>query len=135
MQNIEKIYEEYSNAVYKYLFCLTGKEDIAEELTQETFVIALKKINKYIPFVFLFYEGTSDIIFAKTMSRVGKENAAAQSLYERKTEMAAFLSEFIVEFVELVILAGVAIGAIFCGKKLRDRKDAKKAGQLQQDTK
>lgn len=74
-------------------------------------------------------------MFAKTMSRVGKENAAAQSLYERKTEMAAFLSEFIVEFVELVILAGVAIGAIFCGKKLRDRKDAKKAGQLQQDTK
>ena len=47
MQNIEKIYEEYSNAVYKYLFCLTGKEDIAEELTQETFVIALKKINKF----------------------------------------------------------------------------------------
>ena len=49
--------------------------------------------------------------------------------------MAAFLSEFITEFVELVILAAVAIGAIFCGKKLRDRKDAKKAEELQQETK
>ncbi len=46
--------------------------------------------------------------------------------------MTAFLSEFIVEFVELVILAGVAVGAIFCGKKLRDRKDAKKAQQAGQ---
>ena len=74
-------------------------------------------------------------MFAKTMSRAGKMDAAAQSLYERKTEMAAFLSEFITEFAELVILIAVAIGAIFCGKKLRDRKDAKKAGELQQDTK
>ena len=49
--------------------------------------------------------------------------------------MAAFISEFIVEFVELVILAGVAIGAIFCGKKLRDRKDAKKAAESIQETK
>ncbi len=49
--------------------------------------------------------------------------------------MAAFLGEFIVELVELVILAGIAIGAIFCGKKLRDRKDAKRADQPQQETK
>ena len=49
--------------------------------------------------------------------------------------MAAFLGEFITEFAELVILAGVAVGAIFCGKKLRDRKDAKKASQPQQETK
>lgn len=30
----------------KYLFCLTGKEEIAEELTQETFAIAVKEIKK-----------------------------------------------------------------------------------------
>ena len=47
MQNIEKIYEQHSNTVYKYLFCLTGKEDIAEEFTQETFAIAVKEINKF----------------------------------------------------------------------------------------
>lgn len=47
MQNIEEVYKEYSNTVYKYLFCLTGKEDIAEDLTQETFAIAVKEIKKF----------------------------------------------------------------------------------------
>lgn len=47
MQDIEKVYEQYSNTVYKYLFCLTGKEEIAEELTQETFAIAVKEIKKF----------------------------------------------------------------------------------------
>lgn len=47
MQNIEEIYKEHSNAVYKYLFCLTGSEDLSEELTQETFSIAVKEIKKF----------------------------------------------------------------------------------------
>ena len=47
MQNIEEIYKQYSNTVYKYLFCLTDKEDIAEELTQETFAIAVKEIQRF----------------------------------------------------------------------------------------
>ena len=47
MQDIEEIYKQHSNTVYKYLFCLTGKEDIAEEITQETFAIAVKEIYKF----------------------------------------------------------------------------------------
>lgn len=47
MQNIEEIYKQHSNTVYKYLFCLTGKEEVAEELTQETFAIAVKEIYKF----------------------------------------------------------------------------------------
>ena len=47
MQNIEEVYKEYSNTVYKYLFCLTRKEEITEDLTQETFAIAIKQINKF----------------------------------------------------------------------------------------
>ena len=47
MQNMDEIYKQYSNTVYKYLFCLTHSEDTAEELTQETFAIAVKKINKF----------------------------------------------------------------------------------------
>lgn len=47
MQNMKEIYEEYSNTVYKYLFCLTHSEDTAEDLTQETFAIAVKEINKF----------------------------------------------------------------------------------------
>lgn len=47
MQNIEEIYKNHSNAVYKYLFCLTNNEDLSEDLTQETFAIAVKEINKF----------------------------------------------------------------------------------------
>ena len=47
MQNIEDVYKQYSSTVYKYLFCLTNNEDIAEDLTQETFTIAVKEINKF----------------------------------------------------------------------------------------
>lgn len=47
MQDIEKVYIENFNMVYKYLFCLTHNTDIAEELTQETFCIAVKYINKF----------------------------------------------------------------------------------------
>ena len=47
MQDMEEIYKEYSNTIYKYLFCLTKNEDISEELTQETFAIAVKEINRF----------------------------------------------------------------------------------------
>lgn len=47
MQNIEQIYKEYSKMVNKYLFCLTRDSDVAEELTQETFYKAIKKLDTY----------------------------------------------------------------------------------------
>lgn len=48
MQNIEEIYKQYSKTVYKYVFCLTdGNHDLTEEITQETFVIAVEKINEF----------------------------------------------------------------------------------------
>jgi len=47
MQDIEKIYKEYFETVYKYLFCLTHNSDLAEELTQETFYKAVQKIDSF----------------------------------------------------------------------------------------
>ncbi|MBQ9341380.1 MAG: sigma-70 family RNA polymerase sigma factor [Lachnospiraceae bacterium] len=47
MQPIEEIYREYASMVYKYLISLTRDEDLAEELTQETFYQAIKSSNKY----------------------------------------------------------------------------------------
>ena len=47
MQDIEQIYKQYFDTVNKYLFCLTRNNDIAEELTQETFCRALKNLNKF----------------------------------------------------------------------------------------
>ncbi|MCI9039183.1 MAG: sigma-70 family RNA polymerase sigma factor [Clostridia bacterium] len=47
MQNMEKVYKQYFETVNKYLFCLTHDSDISEELTQETFYKAIKKIDTY----------------------------------------------------------------------------------------
>lgn len=47
MQSIEEVYKMHSNTVYKYLFCLTQDEALSEDLTQETFLIAVENINKF----------------------------------------------------------------------------------------
>lgn len=47
MQEIEQIYEKYYTVVYKYLLCLAKNQDIAEELTQETFYKMIKKIHTF----------------------------------------------------------------------------------------
>lgn len=45
--DIDKIYKEYFETVYKYLLYLTHNEDLSKELTQETFYKAVKKIDTY----------------------------------------------------------------------------------------
>ncbi len=45
--NIETIYQIYANQVYKYLFCLTHNVTLSEDLTQETFYIAVKEIRHF----------------------------------------------------------------------------------------
>ena len=47
MQDMNAIYKKYGEIVYKYVFCLTGKEDTTEEIVQETFLVAVKDINKF----------------------------------------------------------------------------------------
>lgn len=47
MQDMEQVYKQYFETVNKYLFCLTHDSDISEELTQETFYKAIKKIDTY----------------------------------------------------------------------------------------
>lgn len=46
-ENPEEVYNKYSTTVYRYLYCLTQNEHLAEELTQETFAIALEKIDGF----------------------------------------------------------------------------------------
>lgn len=47
MHDLEDIYKDNFQLVYKYLVILTHNPDIAEELTQETFYKAIKSINKF----------------------------------------------------------------------------------------
>lgn len=45
---IKEAYEQYFNTVYGYLSTLTGgNQSLAEELTQETFYRAMKKISEF----------------------------------------------------------------------------------------
>ena len=47
MKNFEQIYSEYYDAVFHYAVSLCRDEQLAEEITQETFFKALKSINSY----------------------------------------------------------------------------------------
>lgn len=47
MFDIEDICNKYYQKVYKYLISLSHNPNVAEELTQETFCIAIKEINKF----------------------------------------------------------------------------------------
>ncbi|MCL2198723.1 MAG: RNA polymerase sigma factor [Defluviitaleaceae bacterium] len=47
MDEIEKAYNLHAKDVYRYLLSLSHDEDLAEELTQETFFRAMRTINRY----------------------------------------------------------------------------------------
>ncbi len=47
MTDFQKIYEEQGRKVYRYLLCLTGSEEAAEELLAETFYQAIVHIGQF----------------------------------------------------------------------------------------
>lgn len=47
MDAYKNIYELYADYVYRFLLCLTSSQQLAEELTQETFYQAVKSIRRY----------------------------------------------------------------------------------------
>lgn len=47
MDTIERIYRAYFTDVYRYCMRLTGDADAAEELTSETFFVAMQRIDRF----------------------------------------------------------------------------------------
>lgn len=47
MSAFKKVYEEFAQPVYRFLLSLAGKEDLAEELLQETFYQAFQHIDQF----------------------------------------------------------------------------------------
>ncbi|MEA4896065.1 MAG: sigma-70 family RNA polymerase sigma factor [Oscillospiraceae bacterium] len=45
--NMEEVYKEHAKSVFRYLLSLSHDEDMAEELTQETFYRAVYSADKY----------------------------------------------------------------------------------------
>ena len=47
MQSMDELYQQYARTVYKYLKSVTHNDDMAEELTQETFYQAIRSIDRF----------------------------------------------------------------------------------------
>lgn len=47
MEDLDLIYREHAQTVYRFLLAKTGSADLAEELTQETFLQAVGSIGRY----------------------------------------------------------------------------------------
>ena len=47
MDNMENIYKKYANSIKHYIFCITKDIGLAEDIMQETFVVAINQINKF----------------------------------------------------------------------------------------
>jgi len=47
VRDVEKLYNEQFQMVFKYLFCMTNDAELSEELTQETFYQAIKTYDKF----------------------------------------------------------------------------------------
>ena len=47
MAKFQEVYEQYCKSVYRYLLSLSGSEDLAEELLQETFYQAFLHIDQF----------------------------------------------------------------------------------------
>lgn len=47
MRDMEQIYKEYAQTVYRYLLSVTRDAHLSEELTQETFYQAIRSIEKF----------------------------------------------------------------------------------------
>lgn len=47
MQPMDELYQQYARTVYRYLKSVTHNEDVAEELTQETFYRAIRSIDRF----------------------------------------------------------------------------------------
>lgn len=47
MENIEEIYKKYANLIKTYIYSITYDLSLAEDIMQETFVIAINQINNF----------------------------------------------------------------------------------------
>jgi RNA polymerase sigma-70 factor (ECF subfamily) len=47
VKDLERLYKEYFQTVYRYLFSMTHDADLSEDLTQETFYQALKTYDSF----------------------------------------------------------------------------------------
>ena len=47
MQSMDEVYQRYARTVYKYLLSLCHDQEVAQEVTQETFYQAIRSIDRF----------------------------------------------------------------------------------------
>ena len=47
MENIEEIYEKYASLIKNYIYAITENDNLAEDIMQETFIVAINQIDKF----------------------------------------------------------------------------------------
>ena len=47
MENIEEIYEKYASLIKNYIQTITENDNLAEDIMQETFIVAINQIDKF----------------------------------------------------------------------------------------
>ncbi|MGN1351644.1 MAG: RNA polymerase sigma factor [Clostridia bacterium] len=47
MENIEEIYEKYASLIKNYIYTITENDNLAEDIMQETFIVAINQIDKF----------------------------------------------------------------------------------------
>lgn len=47
MEDIEEIYKKYANLIKHYIYTITRNKELAEEIMQETFIVAINQINNF----------------------------------------------------------------------------------------
>lgn len=75
MLDFDAVYRENAVFVYKYLFSLTHQEEMAEELTQQTFYEAIRSAEKYRgeAAVSTYLCGIAKNLFKKELTRRAKD--------------------------------------------------------------
>ncbi len=47
LESFDQVYEEYFEQVYRYILSISQNQNLAEEITQETFYKALRSLDKF----------------------------------------------------------------------------------------
>ncbi len=91
MEDFNKLYDAYSEQIFKYLLYITGKRDTAEELLQETYYQAFKSIYRFKgkSKVSTWLYQISKHVYLKHLSKESKHKAesiqAAENLADNST--------------------------------------------------
>ena len=118
MQDITEIYNKYGKMLYKYIFCLTGNKDISEEIVQETFLVAVKDINKF--------KGNCKI--STWLCQISKY------IWYKKLKKENLKKEIPLDIVENSLFADESIEEMICAKENK-MQFFKKLQTLDEDTK